>query len=209
MTIPVSFIPRRLTPAERGALLAHLLALDATDRRSRFGIAVSDEFVCDYANAVDFHNDAVFGVFDADLALVGAAHLALVPGHAELGISVLPALRIRGVGAALLARVHLYARNRGLRKLYMRCLRENAAMMHLARRQNMHITTESGETDAWVRLPAPTAVSFAAELLADQVGLYDLGLKMQALILRQVASVWSAAWQHRGRPAPGLLRVTS
>jgi GNAT superfamily N-acetyltransferase len=209
MTTPVSFIPRRLTPAERGALLAHLLALDTTDRRSRFGIAVSDEFVSDYANAVDFDNDAVFGVFDADLALVGAAHLALVPDRPEIGISVLPALRARGIGAALLARVRLYASNRGLRKLYLRCLRENTAMMHLARRENMHVTTESGETDAWVRLSPPTVGSFAAEVLADQAGLYDLGLKMQALTLRQVASAWSAAWQRRGRPAPGPLRVTS
>lgn len=193
MIFPVPTVTRRLVSAERPALLAHLFALDAADRRSRFGIAVSDDFLRDYTTAIDFRSDAVFGVFDAELALVGAAHLALVAGHAELGVSVLPQARDRGIGAALLARAHLHARNRGVAALFLRCLRENAAMMHLARSQNMRIATESGESDACLTLTPPNPFTFTAELLAEQAGLYDHGLKAHVLAVRGVAAAWAKA----------------
>lgn len=194
-------------------MLSHLLDLDETDRRSRFGIAVSDDFVRAYTDAVDFRSDAVFGVFDAELALLGVAHLAIDEGDAEIGISVLPSARGHGLGTALLDRARLHARNRRIRKLRMHCLRENAPMMRLARRQDMHAITESGETDAWVRLQRPNASSFAAEFLAEQLGLYDLGLKTQALSLCR----WLASWTARGMAmrqpdtgkAPALTEITS
>ena len=194
-------------------MLSHLLALDETDRRSRFGIAVSDEFVREYTDAIDFRSDAVFGVYDTELALLGVAHLAIDEGDAELGISVLPSARGRGLGTALLDRARLHARNTRIRRLGMHCLRENAAMMRLARRQDMHAITESGKTDAWVQVPPPDASSFAAEFLAEQLGLYDLGLKTQALNLRRWLTSWTAQGVVGRQPdtgkAPALPEITS
>ena len=92
------------------------------------------------------------GVSNDALELIGVGHLARGGGHAELGVSVLPAHRGRGIGGTLLARAHLHARNWGVRALFMHCLTENAAMMHLARKQRMELVAHSGEADAWLAL---------------------------------------------------------
>lgn len=168
---------RELALIDRPALERHLLALGTEDRRLRFGIAPSDTAIRDYIGRIDFGRDALLGVFDADLRLLGAAHVARAAGHAELGVSVLAEHRNRGVGGALLARAVLHARNWRLHALFMHCLRENAAMMHLARKKGMVIATEAGEADAWLELPRPDAGTFFGEAFEQRVGLFDSALK--------------------------------
>jgi GNAT superfamily N-acetyltransferase len=125
---------RELSRPERPALEKHFLALGTQDRRLRFGAPLNDFALRAYLRRIDFERDAAFGVFDDALHLVGAAHLARADGYAELGVSVLDGHRGRGVGGALLARAHTRARNWGVRALFMHCLTENSAMMHLASR---------------------------------------------------------------------------
>ncbi len=175
----MQIVTRELTRLERPKLAAHFLALDAEDRRLRFGLPISDAVVADYVERIDFARDAVFGVFDDELNLAGAAHLARAEDHAELGVSVLPAYRGRGVGAALLERAHTHTRNWGIGTLFMHCLTENAAMMHLARKQGMRIAAASGEADAHLELAPASAASFAKALFAERVGLLDYALKSQ------------------------------
>lgn len=174
----MSEIPvRELSRLERAALEPHLLALGGEDRRLRFGVALNDDAVRAYVASIDFERDAVFGVYDDDLRLIGAAHVARGQGHAELGVSVLPAHRGRGIGAALLARAHLRARNWGVRALFVHCLAENAAMLHLARKQEMRIAVEDGEADAWLRLSPADASTHFGEVFAQRVALFDYALK--------------------------------
>lgn len=173
MNIPI----RELARLDRAALEPHFLALDGEDRRLRFGAPLNDDAVRAYVARIDFERDAVFGVYDDVLRLIGAAHVARGDGHAELGISVLPADRGRGIGGALLARAYLRARNWGVRALFMHCLTENAAMMHLARRQGMRIVVDSGEADAWLSLPPADASSHFGEVFAQRVALFDYALK--------------------------------
>ena len=131
MDIPI----RELTRVERPALVQHFLALGFKDRRLRFGAPLSDFSVQQYVERIDFGHDAVFGVADDELHLLGVAHVARAANHAELGVSVLRGHRRGGFGAALLARAHIRARNWGVPALFMHCLAENDAMMRLARRQ--------------------------------------------------------------------------
>jgi GNAT superfamily N-acetyltransferase len=168
---------RQLSPFDRGALEAHFLALDAEDRRLRFGAPLKDDGVRAYVARIDFARDAVFGVHDDALHLIGAAHVARSNQHAELGVSVLRAHRGRGVGGALLARAHMRARNWGVRELFMHCLTENDAMMRLAHRQRMRIVVDSGEADAWLKLPPADASSHFGEVFAERVALFDYALK--------------------------------
>jgi GNAT superfamily N-acetyltransferase len=178
---------RELTRVERPALQLHFLALAGEDRRLRFGAPLNDLALRAYVARIDFERDAAFGVFDDALHLVGAAHLGRARGHAELGISVLAHHRGRGIGGALLARAHMHARNWGVRMLFMHCLAENGAMMHLARKQGMLIACAAGEADAWLGLPPADASSLFGAVFEQRAALFDYALKQ------------GRAWLGRGR----------
>lgn len=177
---------QRLTASARPAYLAHLLALDADDSHLRFGAHLSPEAVAAYVDRIDFDVDTLFGVYGEALALTGAAHLAFGGEIAELGLSVLPAARRQGVGGALIARACEFARNRTTPRLFMHCLAENAAMIHLARRAGMDVVIEAGDADAYVALPPATPLSLTSELVAERVALFDYALKSNVDAWRRV-----------------------
>jgi GNAT superfamily N-acetyltransferase len=182
----VQIVTREVPRLERAKYAAHLRQLGAEDRRLRFGLAIADPTIEDYVARIDFDRDALFGVFDDALQLAGAAHLARGDDLAELGVSVLPAHRGRGMGSALLARAHLHARNWGIGALFMHCLTENGAMLHLARKQGMRLVIEGGEADARLALPPANAASFAQAVLDERVGLFDYALKSQFDTVRRL-----------------------
>jgi len=195
MTIPI----RELSRAERPSLYEHFLTLGSHDRRLRFGTPLSDYSVRQYIERIDFGHDAVFGVADDELRLLGVAHVARGDGHAELGVSVLEGHRHRGIGGALLARAHMHARNWGVRALFMHCLTENAAMMRLARRQQMEIVAESGEADAWLKLPKADAASHFGAVFAQRIALFDYALKSQLAMARTLAGALTPGTASPGR----------
>jgi len=151
-------LTRELHANERPQLLTHLLALDAEDRHLRFAHVLSDDGVRRYVEGIDMTRDAVFVVTDTDLAIIGAAHLAREDGHAELGISVLPQSRGQGIGGALLARCAARGRNWGMRVMFMNCLVENAAMMHLARKQGLKIAVSGAVGSVAIAEPETTSL---------------------------------------------------
>lgn len=178
-------LSRELRADESGLLLTHLLALEPEARRLRFANAnTSDEHLRQYVEGIDFSNDAVFVVSNAELAIVGAGHLARSGEQAELGISVLAEARGQGIGAALLERCAARARNWGVRVLFMNCLVENKAMLHLAHKQGLQVAVSSGEAEAFVQLPRANLGSLAAEAIAEHLGLFDQALKSHWQSLR-------------------------
>ncbi|MFO1325453.1 MAG: GNAT family N-acetyltransferase [Burkholderiales bacterium] len=168
---------QRLSASARGAFLAHLLALDANDVRLRFGMVLPPDAIASYVARIDFDVDTLFGVHGDGLELEGAAHLAFGGDIAELGVSVLPSARGRGIGEALVTRAAEHARNRYVPRLFMHCLAENAAMIKIARHAGMDVVIEAGDADAHVTLPRATPLSVTSEMLADRVALYDYALK--------------------------------
>ena len=160
----------RLREASRASLAVHFLALGCEDRRLRFGSWLADEVVGDYVARIDFGGDGVFAVHDDALRVVAVVHVAMTGSTAELGLSVLPGWRGRGIGDALLQRAVTWLRNRGVLSVYVHCLAENAAMVHLARKNGMRIVWSGAESDARLELAPPTPGSFAHEWLDDQHG---------------------------------------
>jgi GNAT superfamily N-acetyltransferase len=189
MTMPV----QRLGASAAGQYLEHLLALPPDDIRLRFGSALSVNTITQYVHGIDFDTDEVFGVHGDGLKLVGAAHLALSGDGAELGVSVLPGHRGQGVGGALVARAAEHARNRRVRRLFMHCLAENAAMIHVARGARMDVVIEAGDADAHVALPPADPRSLHSELMADRIALYDFALKSQVETMRRVGLALAGA----------------
>ena len=179
-----SVMTRELRSDERPQLLAHLLALGSEDRRLRFTHALTDSGLSWYADNIDLKDDVVFVVADVNLAIVGAAHLTRCDGHAQLGLSVLPDGRGRGIGSALLERCIAHTRNWGMRVMFMNCLVENAAMMRLARKQGLRIAVSGAEAEAFVRLPRANLASLSTEAIVEQLALFDHAQKSCWLALQ-------------------------
>lgn len=158
---------------DRDALHKHFASLVARDLRMRFGREPDAQWLRRYVDGIDFGRDTVLGVRDAD-RLVGVAHVALFDGAAELGLSVVPSHRRRGIASALFDRGALHARNRGIVELFIHCLSENQAMRRIARNAGMRVLLEGGDADAWIELPPATPFTLGQELVARQLTLVDL-----------------------------------
>lgn len=202
--LPLPSVPvQHLNPRHREDIVRHLLRLQDEDRRLRFGRHMRDDMLREYVEGINFERDRVFGVQDADLNLIGFAHLALDPTTriAELGVSVDPVARGKGYGFALLERVVLHASNHGYRVLFMYCLAENGIMMHLARKAGLTVVVEAGEADARLTLERVSAGGVIREAVADQFALVDCMLKQQYLWLASQRAICGAP--QAARPAPG------
>ncbi len=184
---------RELDDTHRAAVLLHFLALGAEDRHLRFGSPTSDVVIERYVANLDFRRDALFGVFNNSLNLVGIAHLAYVPTTkesprtAEFGVSVLHDSRHCGLGAALLARAAVHARNTHIDTLFVHCLANNKAMMHLAQRLGMRVEFAYGDADAFLILPPANAQSILHEASQEHMADLDYALKAN---LKQSKQIW-------------------
>lgn len=183
----MSQLVHQLTPADRERIFRHFAQLNAQDRRLRFGTVLDDTGIRAYCDKLDFDKGAVFGVFGASLELDGVAHLALWPGAGEVGLSVLASARGTGVGSRLFDRAALHARNSGVAELFMHCLRENAAIRHIAKRAGMRIVSEAGEADAYLELPLATPFTVGQELYEQQCALIDWTLMNQLDQVERIA----------------------
>lgn len=185
----------RLREGARASLIAHFVALSLRDRSLRFGAALPPRAIACYVGEIDFSADAVFGVYDDDRALAGVAHLALDDRVGELGLSVLPPHRCRGVGGALFERAATHARNRAVPQLLMRCLRGDASIMRIARRFGMDVVRGNRDADARLDLPPGTLASFGAEVAAEALAACNSAR-------RRLAAAW------RRRRAGGRIEVS-
>ena len=157
----------RLRESDRAALEAHFIALDSEDRRLRFGSSIHDDALRAYVSRIDFARDGIFAVQDDYLRLLAVIHVAFAGVNAELGLSVLPGRRGQGLGSALLARAVIHLRNRGTSEVFVHCLSENGAMMHLARNHGMRVIPAGAETEARLALEPATAHSHYLEWMQD------------------------------------------
>ena len=194
---------RELDETHRAAALSHFLALEADDRHLRFGSPTSDAIIERYVANLNFNRDALFGVFNDALDLVGIAHLAYVPSandgtrSAEFGVSVLHDDRHRGLGAALLARAAVHARNTHIDTLFVHCLAKNKAMMHLAHKLGMRVEFAYGDADAYLILPPANAQSILHEASQEHMADLDYALKSN---LKQSKQIWRWFYGMQSQP---------
>ena len=194
---------RELDDTHRAAALSHFLALEADDRHLRFGSPTSDAIIERYVANLNFSRDALFGVFNDALDLVGIAHLAYVPSandgtrSAEFGVSVLHDDRHRGLGAALLARAAVHARNTHIDTLFVHCLAKNKAMMHLAQKLGMRVEFAYGDADAYLILPPANAQSILHEASQEHMADLDYALKAN---LKQSKQIWRWFYGMQSQP---------
>jgi RimJ/RimL family protein N-acetyltransferase len=180
---PKMILVLELNQSHLEMMRAHLLELGENDRRLRFGMHASDQFINSYVNGFNFVKDSFFGVIDSSLKVIGLAHLAYSSDNAsqshtaEFGVSVSENGRGFGVGTALFKRSAIHARNTNISILYVHCLSSNAAMMHIARKAGMEVEYAYGEADAYLRLPPSNPQSIILEAMQDQSAIIDYSIK--------------------------------
>lgn len=187
--INVSELPlRRLWPTDSELYHAHLLRLDPASRHSRFGGAVSDDYLADYASNSLRPDTLIYGAFDgADMVAAGELRILFGswPLSAETAFSVEAAYQDHGLGDVLLNRIITAARNRGIFTLGMQCLSHNQKMRHLALKHHAELSTSHGETEAKLIPTTPSPASLIEEWLIEA----------------DAALSHFTPWMHRNRPA--------
>ena len=184
--LPPGGVIRKMWITERHLFRDHLLRLDARSRRHRFGGAVSDQFLRDYAELA-FSIDTIMHGFFVDGTLRGAAELrpvgAPLKREAEVAFSIETPWQSHGVGSLLLERTLLAARNRGLKYLHMVCLAENRRMQQLAQKYDAELTFDYASVVGEVAAARPTPLSLLREIVADGHGFATAMLDVQSRLL--------------------------
>jgi GNAT superfamily N-acetyltransferase len=170
---PLQGTIRKLLPNETPAFRDHLLRLDKDSRRMRFAHSVSDVFIEDYAVRMNDMGSIVYA-YAEDGEVRAAAELRKLGdrwgAEAEAAFSVEQAYQDHGLGTELMGRVIRSARNRGIHRLYMSCLAENAKMQSIARKHEADLKFEYGEVIGEILPETPNYFSILAEAVEDRVG---------------------------------------
>ncbi|WP_332680960.1 GNAT family N-acetyltransferase [Bosea sp. (in: a-proteobacteria)] len=181
---------RRLWPTERDLFTAHLLRLDAATRRERFGTAVNDDALVNYAETTFGIGGLVYAYVEAG-EVRGAAELRgledIVVQTGEAAFSVEKQWRRRGIGEALFGRLVTAARNRSISTLYLTCLPENTAMRNLARKFKAELVPGYGDVECRIATGAPTPFTLLDEALNHAQGFATLSLALQRRFWQQPA----------------------
>ena len=169
---------RKLVVADRQALVAHFLRLDAESLRMRFGATLSDEALRAHADRCLADGFINYGFF-VQGTLRAVAELHVQPDHARLkptdrmaeaAFSVEAGWREHGVATELFRRILRAARNRGVTALVISCLSWNKPMQTLARKFQAEFRWEEGEIVGTVIAKPASPASIVDEFLQDAYG---------------------------------------
>jgi GNAT superfamily N-acetyltransferase len=174
----------------------HLKKLDENDRFQRFSRITTDDCIDRYVAGIGA-DEAIIGHYGADLELDGAIHVGLIERgderYAEIGVSVLPAVRHHGIGYHLLHRAALWARNHGAVRLYIVCRAGNHEMIKLAHEHDIEVHRKSGEAEGVLVFQTGDAGSVSEELLENQIGEWDFAAKAHDTAFAFTAGASAAA----------------
>jgi RimJ/RimL family protein N-acetyltransferase len=176
----------RLPANEMNRYRDHLLTLDDESKYMRFGFMVKPETIdslCSkWAEKSDQHK--IFVIEDANLNIIGVAHVSLEGDTPELAFSVLKDYQRQGLGDALMKRAIEYCQNKGIEHGYMVCLPANDKIKKLARKNGVLLHTEDGDCEGDITIPSPTPISVWHEYVEDSMGKIDHLGKTQRKIAR-------------------------
>lgn len=162
------FTCRLLNKNELGLYGEYLKKRNRDSLTRYFGTLVSDQVIDRLVSGMIEHEDLhdVLVAENEKLEIVGTIHIARMNEHqVELGIMVSEAYRGLGVANEMMEMALLYCRNRGLYDVYMHCMSNNEAIMHLVKKKGLHISNQTGEADAHVTLPYSSIFSLVWENL--------------------------------------------
>lgn len=178
-------IPVKLSRLDAERLITHLTSLQGEDRRLRFGGVVTDEYIRSYVTKSFDTECKWFGISHIDGHIIAACHASIIDGSAELGCSVNKEYRNLKLAQAMFDRAVTWLRTKNISEVFMHCLSENGAMKHIARKNDMTVATELGDTDASVDLAPPTIFTPLVDAYVDRIALYDMMYKTNMGLMKQ------------------------
>ncbi|MDA7946545.1 MAG: GNAT family N-acetyltransferase [Hyphomicrobiaceae bacterium] len=177
---------RKLFVTEYHKYCDHLLKLDGESRRMRFGMAVDDQFIRNYADRLQDLKSIIYG-HTVDGEVRAAAELRplgrSVHGEAEAAFSVEENYQNSGIGTELLGRVIRAARNRSIHRIYMNCLAENRRMQAVARKYDAVLEFDQGDVVGRVAPSSAHYFSIWREAVEDEMGFVMAVLDLQRKFL--------------------------
>ena len=168
---------RKLSVLDKNKIINNLIKLQGEDRRLRFGAMIADEAIKNYVEKSFDEKSKWFGVDHIDGYLVATCHAAILDGEAELGCCVDEEYRGEGLAQQMFDRSVTWLRTQGITEVFMHCLTENAAMRHIARKNQMTVVSCGGESDAKVEIEPATPATVLEDAYMDRVALYDMYFK--------------------------------
>ena len=177
---------RKLFASEYHKYRDHLLRLDGESRHMRFGMAVDDAFIVDYARRLNDMKSILYAHIiggevraAAELRpLAGQMH-----GDAEAAFSVEKRYQDSGIGTQLVGRIIRAARNRSITRVYMNCLATNRKMQAIAKKHGAILQFEAGDVVGRV---APTPAHYFSiwrEAVEDEMGFVMAVIDLQRRFL--------------------------
>ena len=165
----------KLTKADFYRYKIHLLSLDEESRYMRFGYHIRNEQIRELCKRweANYDKNIVFAIENSDLEVVGVAHISLEEDPAELAFSVFKECQRQGMGDALMARAIEYCQNHNIKHGCMVCLGSNEAIKKLARKHEIMVKTELGDSSAEISIPDPNPVSIWSEAVHDSLARMD------------------------------------
>ncbi len=149
--------------------------LDEESRYLRFGFHIKNETINELVSKWELSSDKhkIFGIEDDNMELVGVAHISLEDNPAELAFSVFKEYQRQGMGDALMKRAVEYCQNRGIKHGCMVCLNHNDPIKKLARKHNILVTSEDGDTLGKIEIPDANPISIWHEVIEDNFAKID------------------------------------
>ena len=190
-------VVRRLYRPDFPLFRDHLIRLDPETRFNRFGLHASDDYLGHYAELCFAPGSITYGCFEDGL-LRGASELRMftakeLPLHrdAEAAFSVEKAWRRRGIGTELMRHLVLAARNRSIGTLTIFCLRNNSAMLRLAKKFEAELKFEMSDVTGHLESRPPSALSIWQEVVDNAI---DLG----SAVIDYQSRLWQATARKAG-----------
>ena len=161
---------RKLFKHEYPDVAKHLKRFNSDDRRLRFGCIASDSYIDDYVSGIHY-SDAVFGIHDDDLNLVGSAHVGIQNSVAELGLSVEQEHRGKGYGTLLLNKSIEHAKLMQANVFTSQCLNHNRWVLREMTKRGFHITRDYDSAIAEAELSKPDLLMYQTNFINENIAL--------------------------------------
>lgn len=154
----------------------HLKNLDKEDKRSRFGVELSNSSIDSLILGM------VYAPKDHELwiaksnkeEILGFGHLARDHDSAwELAVSVNKEHQRKGVGNTLMKEMISWAKFHKVSEIYMHCIEENKVIQHLSSKHNLQVRQRGfGEQTAAIEVPSPNLFEENTQLWKEFMGIY-------------------------------------